>query len=92
MTKPLTPELREELKEGARQVKAYGDAIRRFDAKYPDAHIHFPDKWVAIHNDDILTADTLDDVLAELDCRKIPRERTHVRFIDSDPDAFYYPG
>ena len=41
-----TLELLGDLREAEREVRAYGDAIRRFDATHPDPHVDFPDKWV----------------------------------------------
>ena len=72
----------------ARGARYYGDAIRRFDATHPDPHMDFPDKWVGVYRDEVVTADTLDDLFEELERRAIPRIKTFVRFVDRDPDAF----
>ena len=92
MAEPGTRELLGDLREAERAVRAYGDAIRRFDAAHPNPHVDFPDKWVGVYEDEVVTADTIDELFDELEHRAIPRIKTFVRFVDRDPDAFYYPG
>ena len=43
MAEPDTRELPGDLREAERAVRAYGDAIRRFDATHPNPHVDFPD-------------------------------------------------
>ena len=92
MTRKRTLELLGDLREAERDVRAYGDAIRGFDAAHPNPHVDFPDKWVGVYGDEIVTAETLEGLFEELERRAIPRMKTFVRFVDRDPDAFYYPG
>jgi hypothetical protein len=92
MTGESTLELFGDLRKAEREVRAYGDAIRRFDATHPNPHMDFPDKWVGVYENEIVTADTLDELFEELERRAIPRIKTFVRFVDRDPDTFYYPG
>lgn len=92
MTAPSTREKLDDPRERMREVRAHGDAIRKFEAAHPNPHLDFPDKWVGVYRDEVVTADTLDALFEELKRREIPRIKTFVHFVDRDPDAFYYPG
>lgn len=64
------------------------EAFSRSEQFFWDNHERFveecPDKWVAVHGDDVLVADSLEALLAELDRNDIPRGQTFVELVTTD--------
>ena len=71
----------------AREARAFDRAIDDFLARHPNIHEDYPDQWIAVHRDAVLANADLDELLGEMDRRGIPRERTHVRFVEREPRA-----
>lgn len=82
-----TRELIGDLREAASEARAFDRAIGDFFSRHPHLHEDYPDQWIAVHRDTVLTASDLDELLGELDRRGIPRERTLVRFVEREPQT-----
>lgn len=65
----------------ARELEAFSRAEQFFWGNYDRFLREHADKWVAIHDDDVLVADTLDALLAELDRNGIQRGQAFVEFV-----------
>ncbi len=65
----------------ARELDAFSRAEQFFWGNHDRFLREHPDKWVAIHGDDVLVADTLERVLAELDRSGIRRGQAFVEFV-----------
>jgi len=80
-----------ELRRAVGDPNAVAKDLRRFrrDAKLLSSnHLRFideyPEKWVAVCNGNVVAADSLDDLLEEVDARGIPRGQVIVRHIDRE--------
>ena len=83
-TGPRVGELRALLgdpEEVARDLLALSRAARALSSDNPRFIDQYPEKWVAIHGQEVLAADDLDDLLEDLDIRGISREGVIVRHI-----------
>lgn len=76
-----------DLRAATREARAFDRAIDAFLARHPNIHEDYPDQWIAVHGDVVLANGDLGELLGELDRRGIPRERTHVRFVEREPRA-----
>lgn len=74
---------------GARAIHAglreFSRRVQAVEAMRADLTNEHPNKWVVINNGDVLViADSLEDVLKELDDRGIPRKGAVVEFLDTE--------
>lgn len=90
MTNVSTRELLGDLREAAREARAYRETVRGFYEKHPNLHDDFPDKCVAVYRDTVLTANSFDDLFAEMDRRGLPRERTFTTFVTREPETLIF--
>lgn len=71
------------------EIIAFSDRVERLDAKWKNLIKKYPDKWVAMADSEIIAiADTLEDVLREIDKRGVQRAEVVVEFLDTDPQSF----
>lgn len=68
----------------ATELERFRRVAKTLSEDHPRFIDEYPQKWVAVADGTVVTADTLDELLAEVDRRAIPRERLMVRFIDRD--------
>ena len=85
------PAIRRMIKElgNAHQVyvglKDFSRRVELMDTKRAELIKLHPDKWVAMHDVDLVAvADTLDEVLLLLDQQGIPRRETIVEYMDTE--------
>ena len=74
---------------GAREVhiglRDFANRVRALDTRRIELTEKYPNKWIAMHNADIVSfADTLEDVLKELDARGVPRKGAVIEFMDTE--------
>jgi hypothetical protein len=63
-------------------ISGYASSAGKFSRAYKSLLKQFPDKWVAIYQDDVVaSADTLPDVFGELAAKGIPPRYTAIRFV-----------
>ena len=85
------PELRRVIEQmgGAQEVqaglRAFSISVRALDAIRPQLTKQYPNKWVAMYNEEIaVTADSLERLVEEMDRRGIPRRDAVVEFLDTE--------
>ena len=73
---------------GVREVhiglREFSDRVKVFDGRRAELTAKYPNQWVAMYNEDIVVADSLEDVLARMDDREIPRKGAVVEFMDTE--------
>lgn len=68
--------------EVAGDLARFSEAAQALSSDRPRFIEKYPQKWVAVRStDEVLAAETLDDLLKDLDDRGIPRSQAVVRFI-----------
>ncbi len=67
--------------EVSRELLELSQAARALSSDTPRFIDQYPEKWVAIHRQEVLAADDLDGLLKDLDERGISREGVIVRHI-----------
>ena len=76
-----TESIRDGLRDSSRR-------IQRMDAKRDELKELYPDKWVALLDDGrSIAADSLGDVLRELDEQGIPRREAVVKLMETNPSV-----
>ena len=77
---------KESPQEIAESLKAFSEAARVLSSNDPSLIDLYPDKWIAVSHDGVrASADTLDDLLAQVDKKLIPRSEVIVRLIEREP-------
>jgi hypothetical protein len=67
----------------ARELDAFRTAAKKLSSDQPRFIEEYPQKWVAVcDTTKVVAADSLDDLLKQLDSEGISREHVIVRFID----------
>lgn len=74
---------------GAREIhlglRDFSNRVKVLEAKRAELVAAYPNKWIAMHNGDVkVVADSLDDVLREMDAQGIPRKGAVVEFMDTE--------
>ena len=69
--------------EFGRRLDEFSRSARRFGANHERFVAEYPDQWVAVHGDDEVGADTLEDLYAKMEERGMPRRETCIRFVTS---------
>ena len=68
------------------EIVAYSRRVQRLDARWKQLLEEYPDKWVAVANDEIVAVgNTLDEVLRATDEQGVPRADVVVEFLDTNP-------
>ncbi len=84
MTEAEVRELIGDPEEVARELEAFSRSEQFFWDNHERFLTECPDKWVAVRGDDVLVADTLEALLAELDRNDIPRGQAFVELVTTD--------
>jgi len=69
--------------EAARKREEFSRSARRSFANHERFVVEYPDQWVAVHGDDEVAAETLEELFAKTDERGMPRRETCIRFVTS---------
>ena len=74
---------------GAQEVyiglREFTDRVRAFDAQRVQLTKKYPNKWIAMHDGEIgAIADSLEDLLKEMDRLGIPRKGAVIEFMDTE--------
>jgi benzoyl-CoA reductase/2-hydroxyglutaryl-CoA dehydratase subunit BcrC/BadD/HgdB len=88
VTKPNPHQVIEQMG-GAQEVhvglREFSNRVREFDAKRVQLTEKYPNKWIAMHSGEIRTiADSIEDLLKEMDCLGIPRKGAVIEFMDTE--------
>lgn len=67
----------------ARSLCEFEQSARVLSGDHPRLMDEYPDQWIAVANREVMAhGDSLEQVLAEVDARNIPRDEVIVRFIE----------
>jgi hypothetical protein len=66
----------------AEDLSRFREAAQRLSSDHPRFIEEFPQKWVAVTSGAILAADSLEELLEDVDGRGIDRQDIIVRYID----------
>lgn len=67
--------------QAARETEAFSRSAQFFSSNHTSFVKKYPDKWVAVHGDDVLAADTLEALFGDLKRKDIPRGQAVIRFV-----------
>ena len=70
--------------EVGRRLEEFSRSARRFGANRERFVEEYPDQWVAVHGDDEVAADTLEELYAKMEERGMPHRETCIRFVTSE--------
>ena len=66
-------------------LREFSNRVREFDAKRVQLTEKYPNKWIAMCNGEIgAIADSLEDLLKEMDRLGIPRKGAVIEFMDTE--------
>ena len=66
-------------------LRQFTSRVRAFDAQRVQLTKKYPNKWIAMYNGEVAaTADSLENLLKEMDRLGIPREESIVKFMDTE--------
>ena len=66
-------------------LRQFTSRVRVFDAQRVQLTKKYPNKWIAMYNGEVdATADSLENLLKEMDRLGIPREESIVKFMDTE--------
>ena len=77
-------ELIGDLDEAARRREEFSRSAHRSLANHERFVVEYPDQWVAVHGDDEVAADALEEVYAKMEERGMPDRETCIRFVTSE--------
>ena len=74
---------------GAREVhlglRDFANRVKVLEDKRPELTAQYPNKWIAMYNGNIVVvADSLEDVLKDMDEQAIPRKDAVIEFLDTE--------
>ena len=70
--------------EVARRLEEFSRSAHRSFSNHERFVAEYPDQWVAVHGDDEVAADALEELYAKMEERGMPRRETCVRFVTSE--------
>ena len=70
--------------EVGRRLEEFSRSAHRSFSNHERFVAEYPDQWVAVHGDDEVAADALEDLYAKMEKRGMPRRETCVRFVTSE--------
>lgn len=75
--------------EVAASLQAFSESARVLSSSHPRLIDEYPDRWIAVFHGAVRAdADTLEEVLTEIDEARIPRSDVIVRFIEREPRSY----
>ena len=70
--------------EAARRREEFSRSAHRSFSNHERFVVEYPDQWVAVHGDDEVAADALEELYAKMEERGMPHRETCVRFVTSE--------
>lgn len=68
------------------ELSQFRETSRLLSPQAPRMIEQYPDKWVALYDQEVqAVGDSMDEVLAQIDRKELPRHRVIVRFIAQNP-------